>query len=130
MMRKEKEQRVQKQDGKAFETYNVEMRTTYLNLKYAFSKQTANQITPTGRLDVFELNPSGDGPSFTARWDGGSRDVGKEERYDLDIDIHGVSDEEKRRFKNGQGGYSGHTRLRWRATQDMRTRFLSARRTR
>jgi hypothetical protein len=98
----------QKKDGKAFETYNIEINTTYLNPKYTLLKDTANVRTGEGLLKVFELNPSGDGASFVGRWDGGSRDPGKKERYDLDIDIYGVSDEEKLRFKKGEGGFSGH----------------------
>ena len=108
MTRNEKEQRIQKQDGKVFENFKVEIHQTYRNPRYTLSEQTANEISPTGLLKVFELYPSGGGPSFTARWDGGSRDEGKKERYDLDIDIEGVSNEERSRFKNGQGGYSGH----------------------
>ena len=75
---------------------------TYLNPKFALSKQTANVMTGNGLLKVFELNPSGGGPSFIGRWDGGSRDPGKTERYDLDIDIYRVSRQEKRRFKKGE----------------------------
>jgi len=97
-----------KKDGKAFETFNIERDVTYLNQKYTLSKQTANVMTGNGLLKVFELNPSEGGPSFIGRWDGGSRDVGKKERYDLDIDICGVSDEEKDRFERNQSGYSGH----------------------
>jgi hypothetical protein len=107
MTRKEKEQRIQKQDGKVFENFSVEIRPTYLNPTYTLSDQTANEISPTGLLKVFELNSSGDGPSFTARWDGGNRSGGSE-RYELDMDIHGVSDQERIRFKHGLGGYSGH----------------------
>ena len=84
----------QKEDGKAFETFNVKIDITYLNPKYAFSKQTANVMTGNGLLKVFELNPSADGPSFIGRWDGGSRDPGKTERYVLNIDIYRVSREE------------------------------------
>jgi hypothetical protein len=62
----------QKEDGKAFETFNIEIDVTYLNPKYTLSKQTANVRTREGLLKVFELNPSGDGPSFVGRWDGGS----------------------------------------------------------
>jgi hypothetical protein len=98
----------QKKDGRAFETYNIEIDVTYLHPKYSLSKQTANVRSGEGLLKVFELNPAGDGPSFIGRWDGGSRDPGKTERYDLDIDIYRVADEEKLRFKYGQGGYSGH----------------------
>ena len=108
MTRNEKEQRIQKENGKAFENYNVEIHATYLNAKYTLSKQTVNATTGMGLLKVFELNPSGGGPSFIGRWDGGSREIGKSERNDLDIDIYEVSDEEKRRFENGEGGYSGH----------------------
>ena len=108
MTRKEKEERIQKEDGKAFETFNIKIDVTYLNPKYQFSEQTANVMSGNGLLKVFELNPSGDGPSFIGRWDGGSRDPGKTERYDLDIDIYRVSREEKRRFKKGERGYSGH----------------------
>jgi hypothetical protein len=108
MTRKEKEERVHRQDGKAFEAFNLEICTSWLNPKYTLSQQATTVISSTGLLKIFELNPSGGGPSFTARWDGGSRDEGRIEKYDLDIDIGGVSDEEQRRFQNGQGGYSGH----------------------
>jgi hypothetical protein len=94
-------------DGK-FETFNIERDITYLNPKYTLSKQTANVMTGNGLLKVFELNSSQGGPSFTGRWDGGSRDPGKTERYDMDIDIYRVSREEKRRFNKGERGYSGH----------------------
>ena len=108
MTRNEKEQRIQKQNGKVFENYNVEINQVYLNPNYTLLKQSANVISSTGRLGVFELTPSRDGPSFSARWDGGSRDDGKTETYDLDIDIDRVSEEERTRFKNDQGGYTGH----------------------
>jgi hypothetical protein len=98
----------QKKDGRAFETYNIEIDVTYLHPKYSLSKQTANVRSGEGLLKVFELNPAGDGPSFIGRWDGGSRDPSKKERYDLDIDIYRVCDEEKVRFKKGERGYSGH----------------------
>jgi hypothetical protein len=98
----------QKQDGKAFESFNIEIDVTYLNPKYMLSKQRVNVMTANGRLDVFELSPSGGGPSFIGRWDGGSRDPGKTERHDLDIDIYRVSHEQQRRFKKGERGYSGH----------------------
>ena len=66
-------------------------------------------MTPTGYLVVFELQPiSGIGSSFVGRWDGGCRDEGKTEREDLDIDIRGVPESERRRFENQQGVYSGH----------------------
>jgi hypothetical protein len=108
LTRKEKEQCIQKEDGKVFEIFNVEIDVAYLNAYYAVSKQSTNEISSTGRLGVFEIASSKGGPSFLARWDGGSRGEGKKEKYDLDIDIEGVPAEERIRFKNGRGGYSGH----------------------
>jgi hypothetical protein len=109
MTRKEKAKKVQEQDGKAFEAFKIEIDAGYhLNPKYRLLKQAATVRSDMGRLDIFEINPLGVGPSFKARWDGGSRDRGKKERNDLDIDIYGVSDEEKYRFEHNQGGYLGH----------------------
>ena len=108
MTRDEKKRRILKEDGKAFAVYNIEIRPTFRSPIYTLSKQASSVISGTGLLKLFELNPSQDGPSFVARWDGGSRDKGKQERYDLDIDIEGVAAKEKRHFKQGQGGYAGH----------------------
>ncbi len=108
MTREEKEQRIQKHDGKAFENYNIEIRQTYLNPKYTVLQQTVNTIGSTGWLEVFQLLPSDVGPSFSGRWDGGSREKGKEERNALDIDILGVSAKEVSLFRNGRSGFSGH----------------------
>ena len=120
----------QKEDGQAFETFNIEIDVTYLNPRYALSKQRVNVMTANGRLDVFELNPSGGGPSFIGRWDGGSRDPGKTERHDLDIDIYRVSDEEKLRFKRGSADTLNATGVTLTATEDINTRFLFTHRTR
>lgn len=108
MSRDEKERRVQIEDGKAFDTYNIEIRETYLNPKYTLGKHASHAISRTGLLKVFELMPSQDGPLFVGRWDGGSRGSGKQERFDLDVDIQGVSKGAKRRFKKGEEGYAGH----------------------
>ena len=99
MTRDEKEQRIRRQDGKAFVSYNIEIHEIYRDPMYSVSKETSNVISGTGLLKVFELKLSHGGPSFVGRWDGGSRDAGKKERYDLDIDIEGVSDQEQRRFE-------------------------------
>ena len=130
MTNKEKKERIQKEDGKAFETFNIERDVTYLNQKYTLSKQTANVMTGNGLLKEFELNPSEGGPSFIGRWDGGSRDPGKTERYDLDIDIYRVSREEKRRFNKGEREYSGHHTTKVESTEDINTKFLFAHRRR
>jgi hypothetical protein len=107
--RKKKAEKVQEQDGKAFEAFNIEIDEGYcLNPKYRLLKHAATVRGDMGRLDVFEINPLGDGPSFKARWDGGSRDRGKKEKNDLDFDIYGVPDKEKRRFERNKGGYFGH----------------------
>jgi len=108
MTRNEKERRIQREDGKVFETYNIEIRETYLNPKYTLSKAVSTVISRTGLLKIFELTPSQNRALFVGRWDGGSRDEGKQERFDLDFDIEGVSAEEKRRFEKGEGDYAGH----------------------
>jgi hypothetical protein len=51
-------------------------------------------------------------PSFVARWDGGNRSFLHKIRYDVDVDIVGVSAGEERRFKKGRGGYGGHHTMR------------------
>jgi hypothetical protein len=96
MTRNEKEQRIQKQDGKVFENYNISISTAYLNPNYTLVEQTHNEISSTGLLKFFEIIPSGDGPKFTARWD--------QRAEAMDIDIS--SDVE--RFKHSKDGYSGH----------------------
>ena len=104
-----KEEEIQKEDGKASKASNITINATYLDPKYAIPPpQTIIEIRPRGPLVLFEINPSREGPSFIARFDGGSRDEGKEEQCFLDIDIKGVSDEEELRFKKGEDGYSGH----------------------
>src|SRR5437879_385414 len=108
MTRDEKEHRVQMEDGKAFETYAIEIRAMYLNPTYTLAGDISHAISRTGLLKVFELKPSQNGPSFVGRWDGGSRGFGKQETFDLDIDIQGVSDDDKRRFERGDAGYAGH----------------------
>jgi hypothetical protein len=107
MTRDEKQRRVQRLDGKVFEIHNVRVDPTYLNPEYVLSAQPSNEISPTGWLKIFELSPTREGaPSFVARWDGGSRDNGT--KQDLDIDIYGVSEEDRSHFNNERGGYSGH----------------------
>lgn len=109
MTRTEKEQRVLKEDGKVFEIKNLEIKQTYLNPMYRLVGYDPSVLKPTGHLAIFELRPlSGNGPSFIARWDGGSRDEGREQRQDLDIDIEGVSKRERLRFERGEDGYCGH----------------------
>jgi len=85
MTRDEKERRVQMEDGKAFGTYGIEIRETYLNPTYTLARDISHAISGTGLLKVFELKSSENGPSFVGRWDGGSRGSGKQERFDLDM---------------------------------------------
>jgi len=109
MNRVEKERRVQMRDGKVFEINNLTIDVRCLNPNYSLLKQDSAALGATGRLDLFELRPkSGGGPAFFGRWDGGSRDQGKVERDDLDIDISGVSRAEQHRFESGKNGYAGH----------------------
>jgi len=55
--------------------------------------------------------------------------IWKTERYDLDIDIYGVSDEEQLRFKKGERDTLDTTRLGG-ARERKNTRFLFAHRMR
>jgi hypothetical protein len=102
-----------KEDGRVFEIA-AEIETRYLDAGYVLTEDTPATLSSTGWLRIFTVAPiAGAGPSFTARWDGGSREPGKAERYDLDVDISGVSPQEARFFKTGTHGHSGHhaTRL-------------------
>jgi hypothetical protein len=103
MTREQKEERIKKQDGKAFSNYNVKIRRSYLNPKYHLKKQAGHVITPTGLLKVFELTPFKRVPSFVGRY---YRDK-KRGSPELKIDISGISNGEKHRFRHGRG------RIRW-----------------
>ena len=108
MTRSEKARKVLKQDGKVFEVRDFNVKMKYRSRNYELFPREG-VLNSTGRLDIFELRPKlGNLPTFSARWDGGSREEGKTERSDLDIDITGVSAKESKRFKSGVGGYSGH----------------------
>src|SRR3954447_8115125 len=108
MDRKQKEQRVQQHDGKVFNVGEPVVNVRYQSPDYVF-EDGPRGLTSTGRFIVFRLTPiSGKPTSFEPRWDGGSRDSGKQERYDLDIDMVGVSRREAKKFERGQAGYSGH----------------------
>jgi hypothetical protein len=104
----QKEERVQRQDGKVFEIGNVAIEEErYRSPDYKFEAEDCH-LSSTGHLKIFRLTPiSGKPPSFTARWDGGSREPGKE-RFELDIDMEGMSNDEIRKFKGDKCGYSGH----------------------
>jgi hypothetical protein len=92
-----------------FEISNVEIEQTFLNPEYDLSQQPVANISITGWLVIFNVTPkSRSGPCFVGRWDGGSRDARKTERYDLDIDINGISKAQQLLFKRGESGYSGH----------------------
>ena len=108
MDRKQKEQKVLCEDGKVFEIRDLTIQETYRDPNYILV-QNIGTLEPMGRVVLFTLKPASEnGPYFVGRWDGGSRDVGKTERYDLDIDLEGVSKRESERFKHAKGGYSGH----------------------
>ena len=104
-----REEKALKEDGKVFAISNLIVDIAYQDPTYNIIKSATNAITQHGLLEVFKLEPiSGIGPSFVGRWDGGSREVGKKERQDLDIDIECVSESEGRRFRAEKDGYSGH----------------------
>jgi hypothetical protein len=113
----------QKKDGKAFETYNIEINRMYLNPKYTLSKEAANARTREGLLKVFKLNPSGDGPSFVGRWDGGSRDPGKKKGMTWTSTFMGFPMKRSFASRKGRADTLDTTRARWRATEDISTSF-------
>jgi len=128
---KEKKERIQKEDGKAFETFNIETDVTYLNPKYTLSKQRANVMTGNGLLKVFELNPSEGGPSFIGRWDGGSRDLGaKQKGTTWTSTFIGFPVKRSAASTKVSPDTLDTTRLGWRAKEDINTKFLFAHRTR
>ena len=97
-----------KEDGRVFEITHLDVQESYLSPQYVVVQQDPIVLQPNGLLALFKLQPISCGPSFIVRWDGGSRDEGKTEKQDLDTDIKGVSNAERRRFKRGQRGYAGH----------------------
>lgn len=108
MTRKEKEEAVQREDGKAFNTYAIDIEQNHLSPSYQVVKRPSHAISGTGLLKVFELTGPPNGPSFVGRWDGGSRGEGQKKKFDLDIDIRGVSPTQEYDFKHCKNGYAGH----------------------
>lgn len=100
---------VQRQDGKVFDITNLVITEQHRSPDYCCETGPCT-LAETGELVLFRILPISDEalPSFRARWDGGSREPGKQERFELDIDIVGVSKAEKRKFEKGLDGYSGH----------------------
>jgi len=108
MSRLEKEIKVMREDGKVFEVRDLEVKTRFLDSNYKIYRGSG-ELTPTGHLVVLKLTQkTGRPPSFVGRWDGGSRDAGTSERYDLDFDMIGMPLDQVMNFKGGRGGYSGH----------------------
>lgn len=100
-------ERALKQDGKVFDVVNVTRTEKYLKPGYRWEAGAGTRES-TGKLTIFRLIPSDETlPSFEARWDGGNRETNRE-RFELDVDIQGVSKSEKRKFEKCSGGYSGH----------------------
>jgi hypothetical protein len=101
MTREEKEQRIQEPDGKVFEALKVRITESHRCQQYVCLVSVDNVMTSTGHLKFFDLVPVSEGlPSFKARWD--------EKDESVDIDIKGVSEQDKNLFKDGKRGYSGH----------------------
>jgi hypothetical protein len=95
-------------DGRVFVIRNIKIEERYRHPDYACTRCNG-ALSETGRIDIFELRSTKpDHPSFIARWDGGNRSFFRKIRYDVDIDIVGVSAGDERRFKKGKAGYGGH----------------------
>jgi hypothetical protein len=108
MDRFEKEFQVYQEDGKVFGIGDLAIEKKFLHHDYDF-RMNEGKLTSMGHLVVFELiRKSGAPPVFVGRWDGGSRDAGRSQRYDLDVDMKGMADEETKNFKRERLGYRGH----------------------
>ena len=95
-------------DGRVFEIRDINATIRCLHPDYEYL-ECDGRLADNDWLLIFELRPKITTlPSFKARWDGGNRSAPHTIRYDLDIDIHGVSDAEVEQFKKCKGGYSGH----------------------
>jgi hypothetical protein len=97
-------------DGRVFDIRDIEADIRYLHTDYEYANGDGSLSDANDdRVLVFHLTPKLTNlPSFVGRWDGGNRSVPTKIRYDLDVDIRGVSDEEVRQFKSGKKGYDGH----------------------
>jgi hypothetical protein len=99
-------------DGRVFLIHNIKIDERYRHPDYTCTLGDG-ALSETGRIDLFKLESTKPGdPSFVARWDGGNRSFLHKIRYDVDIDIIGVSARDERRFKKGRGGYGGHHTMR------------------
>jgi hypothetical protein len=95
-------------DGRVFDIRDIKADTRYLHPDYEYLAGDGS-LADNDRLLVFELWPKISGlPSFVGRWDGGNRAIPNKSRYDLDIDIRDVSDEQVGQFKGCKNGYGGH----------------------
>jgi hypothetical protein len=97
-----KKEHVARQDGKAFRTNAVSVEgEEYKDDDYTIEVYSGKDIGETGLLEIGGIVPRVSGlPRFLLRWD--------ERQEALDVDIEGVSPEEKLCFKSGQNGHRGH----------------------
>lgn len=86
----------------AAEAFNVKFQEGYYcGRNYVLRVPKQARTTPTKLLVIASLQPKEESlPWFSVRWD--------EKGHHLNVDIHGVGDEERDWFQNGQNGYAGH----------------------
>jgi hypothetical protein len=97
--RQQKIGRIANQDGVS-KVDNLKVDPTHIDPDYEV-EPCDGTLSETGNLKVLKLVPkSGNGPYFIARWD--------QRPQHLDIDMHGASKDEIRKFKGNRDGYSGH----------------------
>jgi hypothetical protein len=101
-----------KPDGRVFAIRNIKIEELYRNPDYTCALGDG-ALSKTGRIVLFEVRSArSSDPSFVARWDGGNRSFLHKIKYEVDIDIVGVSKAEQRRFRKRRGGYKGHHTIR------------------
>ena len=100
MDRQQKINKVNNQDGRVSKVSNLEVQPTAIHPDYR-SEPCDGILSETGKLEVLKVvSKAGNGPYFIARWD--------HKPEHLDIDMHGASNSEIRKFKSNEDGFAGH----------------------
>jgi hypothetical protein len=92
--------------GEVKSAFEISIAKDHLDDHYTLKFSNKSETTKQGLLEVGKLEPKIDSlPLFAFRWDE------KDKRVDVDIYSYGnyrVSNTERKLFKSGKNGYSGH----------------------
>lgn len=100
MDRQQKIERTKNRSGRVSEVSNLQLTPNHIDSDYQ-SEHCDGVLSETGYLQVLKIvRKDGAGPSFVARWD--------QKAEQLDIDMHGGTNNAAKKFKGGNDGYSGH----------------------